>query len=99
MKLPPLLFLIGPPNCGKTTLANLLCEQSAYRAHCSFDEPILEATLQTFFHNQMHMGIDFREEAGLKQPIPFTNVPIERDITTSLNVTDSITPPLPSHIS
>src|SRR5258707_13477219 len=72
MKFPPFLFLIRPPNCGKTTLANLLCEQSAYRAHCSFDEPIREATLQPFFPDQMHMGIDLREEALLKQPLPFT---------------------------
>src|SRR5258708_12771757 len=94
MKLPPLIFLIGPPNCGKTTLANLLCEQSAYRAHCSFDEPIREATLQTFFPDQMQMGIHLREEAVLKQPLPFTNLTIGDRMIALRKLIDSISPTL-----
>ncbi len=99
MKLPPLLFLIGPPNCGKTTLANLLCEQSAYRAHCSFDEPIREATLQTFFPDQMHMGIDLREEAVLKQPLPFTSLTIGEWMVALRKLIDSISPTLAGDIA
>jgi len=75
MKLPPFIFLIGPKGCGKTTLATLLCENAAF-AHCSFDEPIREATLQIFFPEQLHLGLDLREEDALNTSLPFTNLHI-----------------------
>jgi GTPase SAR1 family protein len=74
--LPPFLFLIGPPKCGKTTLVNLLCERDSSIAHCSFDEPIREATLQIFFPEQLHMGIDLREDDALQTQLPFTAITI-----------------------
>jgi hypothetical protein len=76
MRLPPFIFLIGPPKCGKTTLAALLCEKDSSIAHCSFDEPIREATLQIFFPEQLHLGIDLRDDDELNTALPFTNISI-----------------------
>jgi hypothetical protein len=76
MRLPPFIFLIGPKGCGKTTLATLLCEQDNSIAHCSFDEPIREATLQIFFPEQLHMGLDLREDDAMATALPFTAISI-----------------------
>lgn len=76
MKLPPFIFLIGPKGCGKTTLATLLCEKDSSIAHCSFDEPIREATLQIFYPEQLHMGLDLREDDALATALPFSAISI-----------------------
>src|SRR5258708_20004278 len=97
MKLPPLLFLIGPPNCGKTTLATLLCDQSHFRAMCSFAEPIREATLQIFYPDQLHTGLDLREEDALKQPLPYTSLTIGEWMAPLRSLIDTISPTLFRH--
>ncbi len=94
MKLPPLLFLIGPPDCGKTTLATLLCDQSHFRAMCSFAEPIREATLQIFYPDQLHTGLDLREEGVLKQPLPYTSLTIGEWMNSLRSLVDTISPTL-----
>lgn len=45
-------------------------------AHCSFDEPLREGTLQMFFPDQLHMGIDLRNEGELQTNLPFSAIQI-----------------------
>lgn len=94
IKLPPFTFLVGPHGAGKTKLAELLCGNDPWLAFCSFDEPIRETVLATFFPDQMHIGIDLREEDILKMQLPLTTHTIGSFMTAYRAMLRSIQPSL-----
>jgi hypothetical protein len=76
LALPLFTFLCGSPGSGKTKLAELLCSIDSNLLMASFDEPIREATLSTFYPDQMHLGLDLRDPETKKQQIPATGIAI-----------------------
>lgn len=78
IRLPPYVFLVGPRGCGKTTLAQLICEKNHRVAMAGFEEPIREATLAIFFPEQLHLGIDLRRPEVQQLSLPYTTHPAGR---------------------
>lgn len=70
IRLPTFTFLNAPPTAGKTTLAQLLCEQDTRLGMFNFAEPLRMALLTTFYPDQVFDGIDLRTPEAKRRGVP-----------------------------